>query len=141
LLETILSVLITPMRRRWILLLAGLVALASGPLPAQTLRLEQIDLVHRQLSNPEADCTSAVKRGDLRFIALDREASVVPGAERYRRLVRAHGTKFVKQPFWLFPRVSDRFSFNLRAIDYARRYNSLLVRYLAAQQPRRGRSR
>jgi hypothetical protein len=106
------------------------VAFTTGEANAQLERLEQIDLQRHGLANPEQDCAAAIKRHDLRFIGLDREGRDTPGTERYRRIVRRQGVKFVKQPFWLFPTASDRFSFNLRARDYALRYNTMLLTYL-----------
>jgi hypothetical protein len=123
------------MRAFWLLFVVAIFGIAGARNSfGQTFRLEQIDLVHRQLANPESDCAEAIKRGDIRFIALDRDGLNVPGAERYRGVVRANGVKFVKQPFWLFPRASDQFSFNLRARDYATRYNTALLRYLASRR-------
>jgi hypothetical protein len=118
------------MAARALCFLALGIVLAARVCLAQTERLEQIDLIHPELASPEQDVASAIKRRDFRFLAIDREQRNIPGMEQHRRLVMRVGVKFVKQPLWLFPKPSQQFSFNLRAIAYAKSYNLTLAQYL-----------
>lgn len=95
-----------------------------------------VDLRYPEFAHPEKDAATAIGRRDFRFIAVDRARRIVPGAERYRRLQKAYGTKVVPQHLRLFPSASQNFSFSLRARAYAEQYNLTLATYLRAHHPK-----
>jgi hypothetical protein len=89
-----------------------------------------VDPLYPEFARPKEDASAAIEKRDLRFINIDRRGKVVPGAERYPRLVEIYGTKFIKQPFRIFASPSQNFSFGLRARAYADEYNRTVLRYL-----------
>jgi hypothetical protein len=122
------------MNRSQFALLIFLIGLALAALaPAQDL-VPGVDLLYPEFAHPKEDANAAIAKRDLRFINVDRHGKVVPGAERYPRLIEIYGTKFIKQPFRVFVSPSQNFSFLLRARAYAGEYNRTLLRYLLEQQ-------
>jgi hypothetical protein len=113
-------------------LAVGLIGLAVvRPVAAQaSLPGSGFDLLYPGFAHPQRDALAAIKKRDLRFITVDRQRKIVPGVERYPRLKRTYGTKYVKQPFRIFATRSQNFSFDLRARTYADEYNRTLLRYL-----------
>ncbi len=93
-----------------------------------------VDLLYPELAHPQEDAREAIQADDLRFIAIDRYAKVVPGVERYPRLREIQGTKFLRQSFRIFATRSQNFSFNLRARAYAEEYNRTLLQHLLQQR-------
>ncbi len=92
--------------------------------------LAGVDLLYPKLAYPEADARTAIKKDDLRFIAVDRYGKDTPGVNGYPRLKNRYGTKFVRQPFRIIPTASQDFSFRIRARAYAEIYNRVLLRHL-----------
>jgi len=92
--------------------------------------LAGVDLLYPKLAYPEEDARTAIKKNDLRFIAVDRYGKDTPGVNSYPRLKNHYGTKFVRQPFRIIVTPSQDFSFRIRARAYAEIYNRILVRYL-----------
>jgi hypothetical protein len=119
-----------PMNRLLCALLIALVGLAFPPFVASQNSFSGVDLLYPELAHPARDAREAIKRDDLRFIAIDRYGKDVPGLERFPRLQQIHGTKFVRQPFRIFATRSQNFSFALRARAYAREYNSVILHHL-----------
>lgn len=89
-----------------------------------------IDLLYPEFAHPREDAFAAIEKRDFRFINVDRHGKVVPGMDRYGRLVEIYGTRFVKQRFRIFATPSQNFSFILRARVYAREYNEAVLHYL-----------
>ena len=114
-------------------LLIFLLGLAPVALANDQESVPGVDLLYPEFAHPKEDANAAIKSGNLRFINVDRHGKVVPGAERYGRLVELHGTKFIKQRFRFFASPSQNFTFLLRARVYAAEYNRTLVRYLQEQ--------
>jgi hypothetical protein len=82
-------------------------------------------------ADPKRDCEIAVARGDLRFWAVNGFTSdMVLGTDQHgadRTLIRAHGIRTIVG-------TSDTSTsrLNHRASEYARTYNTILLRYLRA---------
>ena len=119
-----------PMNRLLCALLIALVGLASPPFVLSQDSFSGVDLLYPGLAHPARDAREAIKRDDLRFIAIDRFGKDVPGLEHFPRFQQIRGTKFVRQPFQIFATRSQNFSFALRARTYAREYNSVILRHL-----------
>ena len=104
------------------------------PAAAQDM-LAGVDLLYPQLAHPETDARTAIKKNDLRFIAVDRYGKDTPGVNNYPRLKNHYGTKFVRQPFRIIATSSQDFSFRIRARAYAEIYNRILLRHLLPRKP------
>jgi hypothetical protein len=117
--------------------LLALVLLAFGcaflPAAAAQDSIAGVDLLYPELAHPSEDAIAAIKRRDYRFITINRQQTIVPGVERFPRMVERHGTKFVRQPFRIFATKSQNFSFKIRSRAYAEEYNRTLLRYLLNQ--------
>ncbi len=108
--------------------------MAFVPIAHSQDSLSGVDLLYPEFAHPQQDAALAIKRSDFRFITIDRHGKVVPGTERYPRLVEIHGKKFIKQPFRILATTSQNFSFALRARAYADQYNQALLSYLLARK-------
>ncbi len=103
----------------------------SLPAPARAqAAFGGVDLLYPELAHPEEDARAAIKKGDLRFVAIDRYGKDTPGVNRYPQFKRRYGTRFVKQPFRIIATPSQNFSFRIRARAYAETYNAILLRHL-----------
>jgi len=92
-----------------------------------------VDLLYPEFAHPREDALAAIERRDFRFIMIDHRGTV-PGLERYPQLKATCRTKFIKQRFRIFATLSQNFSFNLRARNYAHDYNETLVGYLLEER-------
>jgi hypothetical protein len=85
--------------------------------------------------DPIKDCEAAVARGDLRFYAVNGFASgMVLGTDQYgvdRDLIEAYGVRTLDQT----SDYSSNGQLNQRANEYARAYNTALVRHLRSSSP------
>jgi len=93
-----------------------------------------VDLLYPQLAHPAKDAQEAIKRGDFRFVAIDRYGKDTPGVEDYPLLKQRYRTKLVRQPFRIIATPSQDFSFRIRARAYAEEYNGILLRHLLGRE-------
>ena len=90
-------------------------------------------------SNPAADLTRAMQRGDLRLIILTNHLGeewpgVSPSATESHW--RKHGLKIIAGEFWQYPEGKEQDSFYRRALIYAEEYNTKLLEEMGSQTTR-----
>jgi hypothetical protein len=123
--------------KRWLFCFLSivLIVVSQSPVAAQEAGAGVgIDLLYPEFAHPREDVAAAIKRDDLRFIAIDRARKVVPGMPHSGKLLRRYGVRHIRQRFRLFPSRSENFSYNLRARAYAEAYNMTLAKYLLSHR-------
>jgi hypothetical protein len=99
----------------------------DSPRAAARDKTAEISLSHPERRDAKADCESAIKRGDLRFVAVMGVAMEAPGGEKCSHLYESNGVKVIAGTSDVHP-VGDVFNKNAR--EYARKYNAALCDYI-----------
>ena len=122
------------MNRLFALLIASALGFFLAGRAARQDSFAGVDLLYPEFAHPDKDAQEAIKRGDFRFVAIDRYGKDTPGVEPYPRLKQHYGTKLVRQRFRIIVTPSQDFSFRIRARAYAEEYNGSLLRHLLGRE-------
>lgn len=87
-----------------------------------------------QNSDPQKDFDQNIKNNDLRFVGIYGFTVIVPGVDEYRKeYSKTYGLRMIEgtSDSITSPNVEK---LNRLATDYAKKYNALLVQYVAKKQ-------